>query len=195
MDDLRSADRVVVLGPDGRISSQGSYAQLAGSLPSTVVTQKSTEEGSDSDATGASSMTAPSQPGPRPNAKQPAQPTPSSSAKDKARSTGDLKCYAAYGRSMGWTRACIFLLFAVAFAFTSKFSRMCLLGWSLLSHDWYQCRRMDHRSLLTLFFSPRNLAAVVYRRRHNEPRIVYWHLLCFCTECSCCQFGFILVCL
>lgn len=137
VDDLQSADRVVLLGPGGRISVQGSYAQVAGSLPSTVVTKKATEGGSDSAATDVSPRSAPSQPRIGPTAKQPpTQSTPSSSAKDKARRTGDLKCYAAYGRSMGWMRALIFLLSAVAFAFTSKFSRKCFLGWRLLLCDY-----------------------------------------------------------
>lgn len=137
MDDLQSADRVVLLAPGGRIFAQGSYVQLAGSLPSTVVTRNATEGGSASAATDVSPRSTPSQPGIGPTAKQPtAQPTPSSSAKDKARRTGDLKCYAAYGRSMGWMRAFIFLLSAVAFAFTSKFSRKCFLGWRLLLCDY-----------------------------------------------------------
>lgn len=150
VDDLQSADRVILLGPGGHISVQGSYAQVAGSLPSTVVSKKATEAGSASTTTDVSPRSAPSQPGIGPRAKQPpAQPTPSSSAKDKARRTGDLKCYAAYGRSMGWTRAFMFLLSAVAFASTSKFSRKYFLGWRLLLCDYLVLMSTDELLLIS----------------------------------------------
>lgn len=120
VDDLKSADRIVVLASDGRITDQGSYAQLAGSL--SFDTTKTAIDVPASATVGVSpERTAP----PGSTAKSSA-PKPPSSDKDKARRTGDLKCYAAYGRSMGLIRALIFLLIAVAFAFTSKFSRMYL---------------------------------------------------------------------
>lgn len=39
------------------------------------------------------------------------------------RQVGDLRCYSIYGSSMGWTRAVLFLVFAILFAFFSRFSR------------------------------------------------------------------------
>lgn len=119
---LPLADKIVILGPDGRICGQGSYDQLKHSESLAPILEVSAKTLAESEAHS-----------PRADVKTAQKPTPQpkftqsmAAQKEKARQTGDLRSYVIYGQSMGWTRAIMFLLIAITFAFCSKFSQVWL---------------------------------------------------------------------
>lgn len=112
---LPAADKIVALDSNGRVRPQKSFNEIRNEydIEGVLGTSPGVQE---------------RKPSPPPSSADQFRPKAKNSLalvseKERARRTGDLSCYFTYGQSMGYTRVWIFLVIAIFFAFSSRFSR------------------------------------------------------------------------